>query len=46
MIEAQQREFDNAHEELKPALLAIDVGPVKYKRILQRLINEESAVHS
>lgn len=46
MIEAQQHAFDEAEEELRPALLAIDVGPVRYKRILRRLISEERAAHA
>lgn len=43
MIEGQQRAFDESDEALRPALLAIDVGPVRYKRILRRLIGEECA---
>jgi len=43
VIEAQQRRIEGANERVDPVLLSIDAGPVRYKRILQRLIQEESA---
>lgn len=46
MIEAQQRTIDEAPEDLRPALLAIDAGPVRYKRILDRLLAEERAAQT
>lgn len=44
MIREQQRILDEAAEPLVPTLLSIDVGPVRYKRILERMIRDE-AVH-
>jgi phenylpropionate dioxygenase-like ring-hydroxylating dioxygenase large terminal subunit len=41
VIEAQQRVIDNAVTPVDPIILAIDVGPVRYKRILQKLIDGE-----
>jgi vanillate O-demethylase monooxygenase subunit len=41
VIEAQQRVIDNAVTPVDPIILAIDVGPVRYKRILQKLIDAE-----
>jgi len=41
VIEAQQRVIDNAVTAIDPIILAIDVGPVRYKRILQKLIDAE-----
>jgi vanillate O-demethylase monooxygenase subunit len=41
VIEAQQAAIDQANESLDPLLLSIDVGPVRYKRILERLIAQE-----
>ncbi len=43
VIEAQQRIIDNAVTPTDPVLLAIDAGPVRYKRILQKLIDGERA---
>ena len=43
MIEAQQRIIDAAQTAVDPLTLAIDVGPVRYKKILQRLIAAEQA---
>lgn len=43
MIREQQAVIDSASEALTPALLSIDVGPVRYKRILERLIHAEGA---
>ena len=42
VIEAQQRAIDQTDESLDPLLLSIDVGPVRYKRILQNLIAQET----
>ena len=42
IIEAQQRRIDAAGETLRPALLAIDTGPVRYGKILDRLIAGEA----
>ena len=41
VIEAQQRIIDEAVTPVDPVILAIDVGPVRYKRILQKLIEGE-----
>jgi vanillate O-demethylase monooxygenase subunit len=41
VIEAQQRIIDDAQTAVDPVILAIDVGPVRYKRILQKLIDGE-----
>ncbi len=41
MIEAQQIAIDQAGEGLDPLLLSIDIGPARYKRILQNLIAHE-----
>lgn len=41
IIEAQQLLIDAAQTELDPVLLAIDVGPVRYRKILQNLIDSE-----
>jgi len=43
VIEAQQRIVDDSAEPLEPLTLAIDVGPVRYKTILQKLIANEQA---
>jgi phenylpropionate dioxygenase-like ring-hydroxylating dioxygenase large terminal subunit len=43
VIEAQQRIIDAAQTAVDPLTLAIDVGPVRYKKILQRLIAAEQA---
>ena len=42
MIEAQQQRIDSANDRVDPVLLSIDVGPTRYKRILERLIKEEA----
>ncbi len=42
IIEAQQRRMDSAAEPLTPALLAIDAGPVRYRRVLDRMLQEEA----
>ena len=41
VIEAQQRIIDDATTAVDPVILAIDVGPVRYKQILQKLIHAE-----
>jgi phenylpropionate dioxygenase-like ring-hydroxylating dioxygenase large terminal subunit len=41
VIEAQQRIIDQALTQVDPVILAIDVGPVRYKRILQKMIESE-----
>jgi vanillate O-demethylase monooxygenase subunit len=41
VIEAQQVMIDSAHIPVDPVILAIDVGPVRYKRILQKMIAGE-----
>jgi vanillate O-demethylase monooxygenase subunit len=43
VIEAQQAIIDAASTPVDPVILAIDVGPVRYKRILQKMIAEETA---
>jgi phenylpropionate dioxygenase-like ring-hydroxylating dioxygenase large terminal subunit len=42
MIEAQQRAIETAAEPLDPVVLAVDVGPVRYKRILNKMLEAES----
>src|SRR6266852_220377 len=41
VIEAQQEMIDFARTPVDPIILAIDVGPVRYKQILQKLIHAE-----
>jgi vanillate O-demethylase monooxygenase subunit len=41
VIEAQQAIIDAALTPVDPVILAIDVGPVRYKRILQKMIAGE-----
>src|SRR5258708_563367 len=41
VIEAQQVIIDAAETSVDPVILAIDVGPVRYKKILERLIRAE-----
>jgi phenylpropionate dioxygenase-like ring-hydroxylating dioxygenase large terminal subunit len=43
VIEAQQRLMDRAQGPLSPTLLAIDAGPTRYRRILDRLLQEDQA---
>jgi vanillate O-demethylase monooxygenase subunit len=43
VIEAQQRIIDNSETSVDPIILAIDVGPVRYKQVLQKLIAAEQA---
>jgi len=41
VIEAQQRVIESAPTPLDPVILAIDVGPVRYKRILNKMVEAE-----
>jgi vanillate O-demethylase monooxygenase subunit len=41
VIEAQQRVIESATTALDPLVLAIDVGPVRYKRILGKMLEAE-----
>jgi vanillate O-demethylase monooxygenase subunit len=41
VIEAQQRIIDNSPTSTDPIILAIDVGPARYKQVLQKLITAE-----
>jgi phenylpropionate dioxygenase-like ring-hydroxylating dioxygenase large terminal subunit len=41
VIEAQQRIIETANKPLDPVILAIDVGPVRYKRILGKMLEAE-----
>jgi phenylpropionate dioxygenase-like ring-hydroxylating dioxygenase large terminal subunit len=41
VIEAQQEIIDAAETAVDPVVLAIDVGPVRYKKILEKLIRAE-----
>ena len=43
VIEAQQQLIDASLTPVDPVILAIDVGPVRYKQILRRLIAAEQA---
>jgi vanillate O-demethylase monooxygenase subunit len=43
IIKAQQDIISGRRETTKPALLEIDIGPVRYKRVLDRLIQDEQA---
>ena len=43
-IEAQQELIENAQMPVDPVILAIDVGPVRYKQILQKLIAAEQTL--
>jgi vanillate O-demethylase monooxygenase subunit len=43
VIEAQQRTIDASQTPVDPLTLAIDVGPVRYKQVLQKLIRAEQA---
>ena len=43
VIEAQQRIIDESQTTVDPLTLAIDVGPVRYKQVLQKLIRAEQA---
>jgi vanillate O-demethylase monooxygenase subunit len=41
VIEAQQVSIDQAGEGLTPTLLSVDTGPLRYQKVLDRLIAEE-----
>ena len=41
VIEAQQRIIETADRPLDPVILAIDVGPVRYKRVLGKMLEAE-----
>jgi phenylpropionate dioxygenase-like ring-hydroxylating dioxygenase large terminal subunit len=43
VIEAQQEIIDAAETSVDPVILAIDVGPVRYKQVLQKLIRTEQS---
>ncbi len=45
MVEAQQRAYDRAGgpDALKPVMLSIDTGPLRARRILQRMIDDANA---
>ena len=43
VIEAQQRMIETATKPLDPIVLAIDVGPVRYKRVLSNMLEAEGA---
>ena len=43
VIEAQQRIIDASQTSVDPLTLAIDVGPVRYKQVLKKLIAAEQA---
>jgi vanillate O-demethylase monooxygenase subunit len=42
IIEAQQAVLDAARRRLEPAFFDIDAGPVRYQRVLARLLAEEA----
>jgi phenylpropionate dioxygenase-like ring-hydroxylating dioxygenase large terminal subunit len=42
VIEAQQRVIEAAPTSLDPLVLAVDVGPVRYKRILNKMLEAEA----
>lgn len=41
VIELQQKVLDNATRQLDPTILSVDVGPVRYKRVLEKLLAAE-----
>ena len=41
VIEAQQRVIESATAPLDPVILAVDVGPMRYKRILGKMLEAE-----
>jgi phenylpropionate dioxygenase-like ring-hydroxylating dioxygenase large terminal subunit len=43
VIEAQQRMIECAKAPLDPVILAVDVGPVRYKRIINKMLQAEQA---
>jgi vanillate O-demethylase monooxygenase subunit len=46
IIEAQQRRIDEAGVALRPALVAIDAGPVRFGKILDAMIARESGANA
>ena len=42
LIELQQQRIDQAGASLRPALLAIDIGPVRYAKIIEAMLAAES----
>jgi vanillate O-demethylase monooxygenase subunit len=42
VIEAQHARIEQASDAFRPVTLSIDVGPVRYKRVLERLIRAEA----
>jgi vanillate O-demethylase monooxygenase subunit len=42
VIEAQHARIERASDTFRPVTLSIDVGPIRYKRVLERLIREEA----
>jgi vanillate O-demethylase monooxygenase subunit len=46
IIEAQQRRIDQAGVPLRPALVSIDAGPVRYAKILDAMIAGESGTNA
>jgi vanillate O-demethylase monooxygenase subunit len=42
VIEAQQQNIDGSDHPLDPINLSIDVGPVRYKRVLQKMLAAET----
>jgi vanillate O-demethylase monooxygenase subunit len=43
VIEAQEIVLDKARRQLDPTILSVDVGPVRYKRVLERMLAAEQA---
>jgi vanillate O-demethylase monooxygenase subunit len=43
VIEAQQRVIDASETAVDPVILAIDVGPVRYKQILHKLVRADQS---
>jgi vanillate O-demethylase monooxygenase subunit len=41
VIEAQQQAIERATQPLDPLILSIDVGPVRYKRVLDKMLQAE-----
>ena len=42
VIEAQQRNIDSSPEPLDPMILSVDAGPVRYKRVLEKMLAAEA----
>ena len=41
VIEEQQKVLDSATRQLDPTILSVDVGPVRYKRVLEKMLTAE-----